>query len=157
MIRTGVLRTCVLASSVLLLAACSSSTATSSPPVGGTTSTATETSSPPASSPASNGGGSTSGLTGTWKGSWKDAATDTGSFSVDFTQSGSALKGTLTIPIECLDGAKVTGQVNGTSIEFGSVQGQCQVNYKGSVSGDQMSGTYDISQGQGGTWKASKT
>ena len=157
MIRTGILRLCgVLALSGLLLVACSSSTTTSSPPAGGTTSATTETSSPPASSPASNGGGSTNDLAGQWKGSWKDSANDTGSFSVDFTQSGSALKGTLTIPIQCLDGAKVTGQVNGNTIEFGSVQGQCQVNYKGSVNGDQMSGTYDISQGQGGTWKASK-
>jgi len=157
MIRTGVLRAFgVLLLGATLLAACSSSTSTSSPPVGGTTtSTATDTSSPPASSPASSGG-STGDLAGTWNGSWKDSANDTGNFSVDFTQTGSSLKGTLSIPIDCLDGAKVTGEVNGNSIEFGSVQGQCHVEYKGSVNGDQMSGTYEISQGQGGTWKASK-
>jgi hypothetical protein len=111
--------------------------------------------SPPASSPAS-GGNSTTTLDGTWQGSWKDAANATGTFSVDFTQTGSSLKGTLSISLACLDGAKVTGTVNGDSIEFGSVQGQCQVDYKGSINGDQMSGTYDFSGQQGGTWEASK-
>ena len=79
-----------------------------------------------------------------------------GDFSVTFTQTGSSLDGTLSISVACLDGAKVTGKVNGDSIDFGSVQGQCSVDYKGKISGDQMSGTYDVGGGVGGTWKASK-
>jgi hypothetical protein len=58
--------------------------------------------------------------------------------------------------VSCLDGAKVTGKVTGDSIDFGSVQGQCQVDYTGKVNGDQMSGTYSASGVPGGTWKASK-
>jgi hypothetical protein len=104
------------------------------------------------------GGSSTSALDGKWDGTWKDSANDTGAFSVNFSQNGSSLNGTLSIAVTCLDGAKVTGQVNGSEIEFGSVQGECEVDYKGTVNGDQMSGTYDISGAgsAGGTWKAAK-
>jgi hypothetical protein len=58
--------------------------------------------------------------------------------------------------VSCLDGAKVTGTVDGSSIDFGSVKGQCQVDYTGKVNGDQMSGTYSASGVPGGTWKASR-
>jgi hypothetical protein len=154
MIRQGVLRACALVLLCgVLLAGCSSTSSTSTTSPAETADTGSM--SPPASSPAS-GGNSTATLDGTWQGSWKDAANATGTFSVDFTQTGSSLKGTLSISLACLDGAKVTGTVNGDSIEFGSVQGQCQVDYKGSINGDQMSGTYDFSGQQGGTWEASK-
>ena len=156
MIRPATVRICgALLLSGAVLAGCSSSSSTSTAagsPVesmGGSTTTST---------PTSGGGSSTSALEGKWNGTWKDSANDTGTFSVDFSQDGSSLNGTLSIAVTCLDGAKVTGQVNGSSIEFGSVQGQCQVDYKGTINGDQMSGTYDISGagGLGGTWKASK-
>jgi hypothetical protein len=75
---------------------------------------------------------------------------------VNFTETGSSLNGTLSISVSCLDGAKVTGKINGDQIEFGSVQGECEVEYKGTIDGDQMSGTYNFGQAQGGTWKASK-
>jgi len=138
-----------------VLAGCSSSSSSFSTvgsPVEGTGGNTTT------STPTSGGGSSSSALDGKWNGTWKDSANDTGTFSVDFSQDGSSLNGTLSIAVTCLDGAKVTGQVNGSSIEFGSVQGQCQVDYKGTINGDQMSGTYDISGagGLGGTWKASK-
>jgi hypothetical protein len=45
----------------------------------------------------------------------------------------------------------MTGTVNGSSIQFGSVKRQCQVDYTGSIDGDQMSGTYNISGAPGGT------
>jgi hypothetical protein len=107
------------------------------------------------STPASTGGGTGSALDGTWNGTWQNGG-QSGTFSVAWTQSGSDLNGTLSISVACLDGASVTGTVSGTSIEFGSVKGQCQVDYKGDLSGDQMSGTYDISGGGSGTWTASK-
>jgi hypothetical protein len=75
---------------------------------------------------------------------------------VTFTQTGSSLDGTLSIDVSCLNGAKVTGKVTGNSIEFGSVQGQCSVDYKGTINGDQMSGTYGLGAGAAGTWKATK-
>jgi hypothetical protein len=129
----------------------SSTSSTASVPAGGSTPTESASTQP-------SSGGSSSALDGTWNGTWKDTANDTGTFSVDFAQNGSSLNGTLSISVTCLDGAKVTGQVNGSSIEFGSVQGQCQVDYKGTINGDQMSGTYDFSGagGYGGTWKAAK-
>jgi hypothetical protein len=110
------------------------------------------------STPSSAGGGGTaSALDGTWNGTWQSSGNGpSGTFSVTWTESGSDLNGTLSISVGCLDGASVTGTVDGSSIEFGSVKGQCQVDYKGDVSGDQMSGTYDISGAGGGTWTASK-
>jgi hypothetical protein len=141
----------------VLLAACSSSssTTTSTPPA------ATETSStntpPPTSSQPSGGGGSTSStVDGKWNGTYSPNGGGSGDFSVTFTQSGSSLDGTLSIAVSCLNGAKVTGKVTGNSIQFGSVQGQCSVDYKGTINGDQMSGTYGLGAGTAGTWKASK-
>jgi len=137
----------------LLLAACSSSSSSSaaSPPP-------EATSAAPASSSFSSTGSpvSSSTVDGKWNGSYTPSGGGSGDFSVTFTQTGSSLDGTLSISVACLDGAKVTGKVNGDSIDFGSVQGQCSVDYKGKISGDQMSGTYDVGGGVGGTWKASK-
>ncbi len=65
------------------------------------------------------------------------------------------MTGTLKISEPCLDGAKVTGSFSGGAIDFGAVQGQCQVTYKGTVTGDQMSGTYSLGPA-GGTWKATR-
>jgi hypothetical protein len=156
MIRSATLRMCgVLLLCGAVLAGCSSSSSSFSSvgsPVDGTGGSTT-------TGPSTSGGGSsTSALDGKWDGAWKDSANDTGSFSVNFSQNGSSLNGTLSIAVTCLDGAKVTGHVNGSEIEFGSVQGECEVDYKGTVNGDQMSGTYDISGagGAGGTWKAAK-
>jgi hypothetical protein len=143
----------------VVLAACSgageSTNDTTSPASGGdVTST-----NPPASSTGGSGGGGTSisTLDGTWNGSWQSTANNTsGTFSVTWKETGSALDGRLSISVGCLDGAKVTGTVSGSSIDFGSVKGQCEVDYKGSIHGDRMSGTYTISGVSGGTWKASK-
>ena len=140
-----------------LLAGCSSSsstdsTATSSSAPGGSA----ESTGAPVSSTPPSGGDSASALTGTWNGKWQSSADASGTFSVTFTQTSPSLNGTLSISVACLDGAKVTGTVSGSSIEFGSVKGQCDINYKGSIEGDQMSGTYGLSGAAGGTWKASK-
>src|SRR3954471_21612168 len=138
-----------------MLAGCSSdssATSSSSPP-GGTS--GTESSSAPASTPTSSGDTSST-VDGKWNGSYQPSGGGSGDFSVTFTQTGSSLDGTLSISVACLDGAKVTGKVNGDSIDFGSVTGQCSGDYKGTIKGDQMSGTYGLGQGTAGTWKASK-
>lgn len=141
----------------LLLAACSSSSSTastSSPPAGGT-----EAPTSPASSSFSSTGSpvsTSSDINGKWNGSYQPNGGGSGNFSVSFTQTGSSLNGTLSIAVSCLNGAKVTGKVTGDSIEFGSVNGQCSVDYKGKISGGQMSGTYGLGQGVAGTWKATK-
>jgi hypothetical protein len=139
----------------LMLAACSSSSSTTS-----STAPTTEapTSAPSSSSFSSTGSpvASSAAIDGKWNGSYQPTGSGSGDFSVTFTQNGESLNGTLSIAVSCLDGAKVTGEVKGDSIEFGSVKGQCSVDYKGSIKGDQMSGTYEIAQGVGGTWKATK-
>jgi hypothetical protein len=137
----------------VLLAACSSSSSSSA-----ASTPAEATSAAPSSSSFSSTGSpvSSSTVDGKWNGSYTPSGGGSGDFSVTFTQTGSSLDGTLSISVACLDGAKVTGKVNGDSIDFGSVQGQCSVDYKGKISGDQMSGTYDVGGGVGGTWKASK-
>ena len=139
----------------LLLAACSSSSSSSaaSTPAGGTEATTAPSSS---SFEATGSPVSSSTVDGKWNGSYQPNGGGSGDFSVTFTQTGSSLDGTLSISVACLDGAKVTGKVNGDSIDFGSVQGQCTVDYKGTIKGDQMSGTYGLGQGTAGTWKASK-
>ena len=139
----------------VLLAACSSSSSSSaaSTPAGGTDAATAPSSS---SFEATGSPVSSSTVDGKWNGSYQPNAGGSGDFSVTFTQTGSSLDGTLSISVACLDGAKVTGKVNGDSIDFGSVQGQCTVDYKGTIKGDQMSGTYGLGQGTAGTWKASK-
>ncbi len=139
----------------VLLAACSSSSSTTtSPPVGGTGS---PSSAPSSSSVTSTGSPvSSSTVDGKWNGSYSPNGGGSGDFSVTFTQTGASLDGTLSIAVSCLNGAKVTGKVTGNSIQFGSVQGQCSVDYKGTISGAQMSGTYGLGAGTAGTWKASK-
>src|SRR3954451_2960554 len=141
----------------LLTAACSSASSTSSPPVGGTTSSSDEAA--PSSSSFSSTGSPVDGGTidGNWNGTYQPSGGGSGTFSVTFKQTGSSLNGTLSINVSCLDGAKVAGKVNGDTIQFGSVQGQCSVDYNGKINGDQMSGSYDIGGGTGGNWKASKT
>jgi hypothetical protein len=140
-----------------LLAACSGSgtpTTSSTAPaeVGGSASAGA----PAPSTPAPSSGTTASALDGEWDGTWQATAGQSGTFSVAWKETGSTLDGTLSISVPCLDGAKVTGTVNGGSIQFGSVKGQCQVDYKGAIDGDQMSGTYDFSGAPGGTWKATK-
>jgi len=139
----------------VLLAACSSSSSSSaaSTPAGGTEATTAPSSS---SFEATGSPVSSSTVDGKWNGSYQPNGGGSGDFSVTFTQTGSSLDGTLSISVACLDGAKVTGKVNGDSIDFGSVQGQCTVDYKGTIKGDQMSGTYGLGQGTAGTWTASK-
>jgi hypothetical protein len=141
----------------LLTAACSSTSSTSSPPVGGTTSSSDEAA-PSSSSFSSTGSPVDSGtIDSNWNGTYQPSGGGSGTFSVTFKQTGSSLNGTLSINVSCLDGAKVAGKVNGDTIQFGSVQGQCSVDYNGKINGDQMSGSYDIGGGTGGNWKASKT
>ena len=140
----------------VLLAACSSSSSTTSsstPPAGGGVPTDTSTATNP---PSSSGGSTSSTVDGKWDGSYSPNGGGSGNFSVTFTQTGSSLDGTLSIAVSCLNGAKVTGKVTGSSIDFGSVQGQCSVVYRGTINGDQMSGTYGLGAGTAGTWKASK-
>ena len=133
----------------LMLAACSSS------PSGGTTSTppASPTTASPASSPAASGTPAASGgLSGKWSGQYSGAFT--GTFTLTWQQSGSNLIGTINLSS---DGSpSVHGTVQGGAIQFGTV-GSAAITYSGSVSGNSMSGTYQVANGGSGSWSATKT
>ena len=129
----------------LMLAACSSS------PSGGTRPTASgspaSSVTSPAASPAASGG-----LSGKWSGQYSGAFT--GTFTITWQQSGSNLSGTINLSS---DGSpSVHGTVQGGAIQFGTV-GSAAITYSGSVSGNSMSGTYQVANGGSGSWSATKT
>ena len=134
---------------------------------GGQASTATTTTSvivgetaptqPPSPTTAQQGSG---GVSGIWNGQWANETPDnaTGTFSWQLSQQGSTLTGNISIVgTPCLSGGSVTGSVNGTSINFGVIEGEVTVNYAGTISGDTMSGYYSTSCGKAfGNWQATK-
>jgi hypothetical protein len=119
-----------------------------------TTTAAASTPPVPIASPSS------SGLSGQWVGTWANQTPDhsTGALSLTWTQTGSALAGTITIDgTPCLSGGSITGTVIGNAIQFGTVSGQVVVNYTGQISGATISGTYETDCGNArGSWTANK-
>jgi len=91
-------------------------------------------------------------LTGTFSGRYGGAFS--GTFVLRWTQTGSALSGTITIsnPSSTLT---VHGTLHGSAITFGTVGGAA-ITYTGTVSGTSMSGSYSTPKG-GGPWSAAKT
>jgi hypothetical protein len=92
---------------------------------------------------------SDSGLSGKWKGTYGGAYS--GTFTLHWTESGPKLAGQINLP-SAGGTSDLNGTVDGSSIKFGTVGGP-QITYKGSVSGDSMSGTYST-PGGGGNWSA---
>jgi hypothetical protein len=141
----------------ILLVACGSSGTSSSvaiPTAPVTAQTSTSTSSAPASTPAATSAPAATGaLSGTWSGQYTGAYQ--GTFTLTWQQSGSNLSGTikLSAPPQTLN---ITGTVQGGAISFGTV-GSAAITYTGSVSGNSMSGTYQVAGSSGGSWSASKT
>ena len=92
------------------------------------------------------------GLSGTWSGQYSGPSS--GTFTLNWQQSGSSLTGTITIS-ELGDSAiPINGNVSGGKINFGTVGGLA-ITYAGSASGSTMSGTYHAPNGDG-TWNATK-
>jgi hypothetical protein len=90
-------------------------------------------------------------LAGTWSGKYSGAFS--GTFTLHWTQSGTTLKGSITLSSP--HGTyTINGSVKGSAIKFGAVG--AGATYKGSVSGKSMSGTYKSPRG-GGSWSAHKT
>ncbi len=101
-------------------------------------------------------------LSGVWSGTWTSTNPDdgsTGTFEIQWAQAGSALSGTITVNgTPCLTTGAITGTLAGDAIEFGSIQGQFDVDFSGTVAGETMSGTYSTSCGPAeGDWEAAKT
>jgi hypothetical protein len=126
------------------------------PPVGASPTTASSTAEPAA----------TGTITGTWKGTWSSTKYVglTGTFTLNFQQSGSTLSGTIEIAgTPCISSASITGTLSGTDITFGFVNGAEAVSYTGTWTGPDMAGTWVVGQGSGagctadsGTWKATR-
>jgi len=145
LLRPGALVVAVAA--FMSLTGCSSS---SSPSSSTTTPAVTmsSTTSPAGVSPSTALGG----LSGKWAGSY--SGQDHGTFKLTWVEKDGKLVGT--IDISQLGTVPLNGQVTGSSITFGTV-GSTPVTYKGSVSGDSMSGTYYVSGVKQGDWSAHRS
>ena len=137
-----------------VLAGCGASAATTTPtPTAATTIPATSApaaTSPPAATPTP--APPAVDLSGSWKGQYSGAFN--GTFTLTWSQSGATLSGDIALS-NPPNTVHVTGNVGGSAITFGSVGG---VAYSGSVSGNSMSGNYQVpGGGPGGTWSASKS
>jgi hypothetical protein len=136
-------------SAVLIIAACSSPShkhdAQSKPP-------AQPVATSVASSPATTAGA----LSGRWSGTYSGAYS--GTFVLRWQQHGSRLSGHITLsnPGSTLP---IHGSVHNGKISFGTV-GSTDITYSGSVSGDSMSGSYQVHTPNGtpgGPWSASRS
>lgn len=141
----------------LLVAACSSSPK-SAPALRAPTAKAVAqatSAAPVASTAPSTAAPAPAGLSGTWSGQYSGAYQ--GSFTLTWTQSGSKLTGTIKISAPAST-MSINGSVQGDSISFGTV-GSYGITYSGKVSGDAMSGSYQVKDGNQSTgpWNASKT
>jgi hypothetical protein len=106
-----------------------------------------------ASQPTSAAATSAGGLAGAWHGQYGGAYK--GTFVLHWHQSGSHLGGRIHIsdPASTL---AIHGQVAAGAIKFGTV-GSYRITYSGTVSGNSMSGSWQIQgAGQGGNWSATK-
>lgn len=103
-----------------------------------------------------------SAIDGRWNGTYSSTSSpgSDGTFEVTYRTSASGqLSGTIAIhSTPCVSTGTVNGRVQGTTITFGAVHGAQSIAFTGSVSGNEMSGTYDAPDcGHGkGTWTASR-
>jgi hypothetical protein len=99
------------------------------------------------------------GLAGLWAGEYKSVLPPNadGTFTVVFEGSAPDYTGSIVIAGLCEPDCPISAKVTGNTIDFGSV-GPRAVTYKGTISGNSMSGTYTVgTEGQGqGTWSAVK-
>jgi hypothetical protein len=144
----------------ILLGACSAagSTATqhAAPGQQAVPASAAAASSPSAPAAASPSAASAaSSLSGTWTGRYSGAYS--GTFTLRWQAAGSQLTGTIHLSYPDTD-EHITGTVAGGTIRFGTV-GSAAITYSGTVSGNAMSGTYQVHDGQGsnGPWNATKS
>jgi hypothetical protein len=151
---------CAMLTLVLVTAACGGGGATGAASPTGTGPVAT---SPPvvATSPTPSQSGAVGAIQGPWDGTWTSTSSpgSSGTFHIDFTQSGDQLNGSITITnTPCITTGTITGALAGNQIAFGAVKGAQTIAYTGTVSGTSMSGTYAAPQcGNGiGKWDATK-
>jgi hypothetical protein len=99
-------------------------------------------------------------LTGAWKGRWTNTSPQTaaGTFVLTWAQQGNLLFGAIGVTgSNCIDAGNVSGNLDGSKISFGAVEGRVSILYEGVVSGTIMTGTYRSDCGNStGTWTAVK-
>ncbi len=176
MVRSLIRATAMTAGLVLVLAACTTTTtplptqapSSSASPLAPLSLPPTQPSAAPASSsPAPSlaptpAASAPTGLSGSWTGNWQDVTPDqaAGTFTLTWTQSGTALNGNIVVSgTPCLSAATVSGSISGSKITFGAVSGTHTVVYDGTVSGTTMQGTYTAPaacEDATGTWTATK-
>lgn len=153
----------VLGAAALAVAACSSSgsgndQSTTPNLTSAAQTTAAQTSSSVAvtstSAAASSSSAAASALSGTWHGQYTGSYS--GTFVLSWQQSGANLAGTIALSTAA-GTVPIHGSVSGSTITFGTV-GSSAITYTGSVSGNSMSGNYQVAGAAGGsgTWSASK-
>lgn len=143
----------------MLLAGCSSGKGkvTSTPPaIASNLVVPSSSSAPPVSTTPSTAATTAAAgvdLSGSWSGRYSGAFV--GTFKLSWQQQGSSLDGTITLsdPPQTLS---LNGTVTGSQISFGTVGSQA-ITYSGSVSGNSMSGSYQVGGNPGGSWSASKS
>ncbi len=97
------------------------------------------------------GGGGSSGtadVAGVWEGTWSSTSADyDGTVTVELLQDDTEVEGTLLITgSPCMSTADIDGTVSGNLISF-SLSGEDDIQFRGSVSGNTIDGTYSISTG----------
>lgn len=145
----------VTATLAAALAACSASGTTTNA-AAKPASAATGAAAPAPSATASAAAAADAGLSGRWSGQYSGAYQ--GTFTLRWRQSGSGLSGHIRLsdPSETLS---LHGRVSGGAIKFGTV-GSTAITYSGSVSGNSMSGTWQIHStagSAGGHWSAARS
>jgi hypothetical protein len=149
----------IAAAAALPLVACSSPHKSATPPVSrppAVSAPTTTTAPASAAAAASTSATTATELAGKWSGTYGGAYQ--GTFILSWRQSGSKLSGTITISAPAGTLA-IHGTVVGGAIRFGTV-GSLAITYSGTVSGNSMSGTYQVkaaSGAAGGPWQAAKT
>jgi opacity protein-like surface antigen len=93
-----------------------------------------------------------SSLSGKWKGQYSGAYS--GKFTIQWTDTGGKLKGTITLSNPKSKDA-ISGTVKGKAIKFGTLEHSNAITYSGTWSRGKMSGTYKAG-GRGGSWSAHK-
>jgi hypothetical protein len=100
-------------------------------------------------------------LTGAWKGTWtnREPQIAIGTFVLTWAQQGDLLFGAIGVTgSNCIKAGNVTGNVAGSRISFGAVEGGTSIQYDGTIDGNTMSGTYHSDCGNStGTWTATKS
>jgi hypothetical protein len=100
-------------------------------------------------------------LTGAWKGTWtnREPQIAIGTFTLTWAQQGDLLFGAIGVTgSNCIKAGNVTGNVSGSRISFGAVEGGTSIQYDGTIDGTTMTGTYHSDCGNStGTWTAVKS